>query len=69
MVEDMNWREDRRRVRARRCCRAVQYAGDVAGISAFDIAQRAASKRPGISATEHMALLGTGTANPSPDRL
>jgi DNA invertase Pin-like site-specific DNA recombinase len=67
-VEDTNWRAGRHRARARRCCRDAQCAADAADISASPIAQRGASKRPGISATGPTAISVSRTANRSPDR-
>jgi hypothetical protein len=65
-VADTNWREGRRRVKARRCCRDERCAADAAGTSASGIVLREASKKPGISATAPTALLATRTANQSP---
>ena len=68
MAGDTSWRADRRRVRARRCCRDARCAADAAGISASDTAPRGASKRPGMSATVGTAISVSGTANLSQGR-
>ncbi|PQV44142.1 hypothetical protein B0G83_12740 [Paraburkholderia sp. BL21I4N1] len=68
MVAGTKLRDRRHHARELLCCRAAPFADVVAGISGSDMLRDADDRKPGISATEHRALVANLPVSQLPER-